>query len=110
MEKEFKLTPGRQVILGRLDGQQAKWSELRLAYYGPERSKSKASTSFHIQLTKLMALNVVAKEGESYKLTVEGEAIVAKAKETGVNFSAAQSLACLHYVPVIEPAPEAPAA
>ena len=101
VKKEFKLTNGRQCILGRLDGQQAKWSELRSAYYGPERSKSKASTSFHIQLTKLMALGVVAKEGETYKLTLEGETIVSKAKEAGVDFSTAQSNAALHYVPKV---------
>lgn len=112
-QKAFKLTNGRQTILGRLDGQTAKWSELRLAYYGPERAKAKPSTSFHIQLTKLLALGVVAKEGDVYKLTVEGETIVAKAKEQGVNFSAARSNAAIAYVPkpvVEELASEAPAA
>jgi len=107
-KKEFKLTPGRQVILRSLEGKTAKWSELRSAYYGPDRAKAKASTSFHMQLTKLQALGIVAKDGEVYKLTVEGEAILAKTKEQGIDLMAARSPADLAFV--APPAPIIPQA
>jgi predicted transcriptional regulator len=107
-EKEIKVTAGRQVILRELDGQSRKWSELRAAYYGPERAKSKASTSFHTQVTKLMALGVVAKANDLYSLTPMGVELLSRVKESGANLGDAKSNACLQFVPkVVETQPEA---
>ena len=56
---EIKLTDGRKALIKSLAEGVKSWSELRMSYYGPERYKSKASTSFTMQLTKLKMMNVI---------------------------------------------------
>jgi len=55
------ITPRRAVILAALSNGSATWSQLRLAYYGPERAAHKASTSFHNQLSGMVAAGLVVR-------------------------------------------------
>ena len=48
------------------------WKELRLSYYGEERSKSVASTRFSNQLAKMLMRGFIIKTDIDYKLTEEG--------------------------------------
>jgi len=72
VEKPVKVTDNRIVILNALKEERKCWSELRLAYYGPERAKSPASTSFMNQLKKLTVLGVIEKADGGYRLTPKG--------------------------------------
>jgi len=107
-KKAFKVTQGRMVILRELEGTSKKWSELRLAYFGPARAKAKASTSFHMQLTKLISLGIVVKgQDEKYSLTDMGNSALNSAREAGADLASAQSVAQMRYIaPVAEAIPE----
>ena len=72
----MQITPRRQVIIDALARQgELTWTQLRLAYYGPERAAAKASTSFHNQLTAMVAAGLVVRVvnastgAKSYKLS-----------------------------------------
>lgn len=72
----MKMTYERLKIVAALKEGPKTWSMLRLAYYGEERAKHPASTSFHNQITKMMVGGVVKKTPLGYELTEEfkGEA------------------------------------
>jgi len=71
----MELTPRRNVLMDALalNGEMT-WTQLRLAYYGEERAAQKASTSFHNQLTAMVAAGLIVRVinmttgGKSYKL------------------------------------------
>lgn len=103
--KEFKLTPGRIVILRALEAKPLKWAELRKEYFGPERAKAPASTAFHMQLTKMVALGVVTKGVENYSLSETGASALESARAAGnVDIAGARSNADREYVAPATPA------
>ena len=57
----MQITARRAVILDALAEGGKSWTQLRLAYYGPERAKAKASTSFHNQLSAMVAAGLVVR-------------------------------------------------
>lgn len=66
---ETKVLPYRQqVIVNALQGGTLSWTNLRLAYYGPERAKSPASTSFTMQLRRMMDKKLISKTAMGYEL------------------------------------------
>lgn len=67
-----EITPQRVVVLKHLESGPKSWAYLRLAYYGPERAKSKASTSFMNQLQKLAELGLIKKTLQGYEITEVG--------------------------------------
>jgi len=95
---ETKLTPGRAVLLQAVMTGEKMWSELRLAYYGPERVKEKASTSFHNQLNKMKMLDLIAvAPSGKYMLGEVGKQFVETHREELVNTfvsKAQQSFIC----------------
>jgi predicted transcriptional regulator len=72
MEKKLKVTPARCVFLRMLSDGPKTWKDLREAYYGPERAKSKASTSFHNQVEKQQTLGLIQHVDGHYELTAKG--------------------------------------
>jgi hypothetical protein len=69
----MKITYERLKIMNALREGPKTWSGLRLAYYGLERAKSPASTSFNNQLHRMMDGGLVQKVVGGYALTEEGE-------------------------------------
>lgn len=65
-------TGSRIVILKELFSGPKLWSELARVYYGPERYKNKARTSFNNQLRKLDQLGFIAKVNGAYAITYSG--------------------------------------
>jgi len=94
-----KLTDGRKSLLQALVSGPKAWSELRFAYYGPERAKEKASTSFHNQLQKLRLAGIIVKDevGEKYVLGPAG--IIEVEKDPSISTGEFKSKAQLLYVP-----------
>jgi len=73
----MELTPRRNVLISALAAAgELTWTQLRLAYYGPERAAHKASTSFHNQLTGMVSAGLIIRVinpntgDKSYKLPV----------------------------------------
>jgi len=64
-----KCSGSRLVILRELMVGPKTWAELRLSFYGPERAKNHASTSFQNQLNKLVAYGVIQKLNDKWMLT-----------------------------------------
>ena len=96
MENKVKVTPNRIVFLRELkDGPRA-WKDLRLAYYGPERSKNPASTSFMNQINKLMMYNIIAKKDGFYELTQEGRSMLEAVEPESL--AAAKTVAEVKYI------------
>jgi len=96
MEKEIKLSDGRKALIKSLADGSKSWSELRLTYYGPERAKSRASTSFVMQLNKLKMANVIVTDGSGkYILGEVGKQLLELHREeimSGCFMSKAQQL------------------
>ena len=57
----MKITAERNKILVALEEGPKSWTALRLAYYGPERAKLPASTSFHNQLQRMLTGGLIKK-------------------------------------------------
>jgi len=77
MEKnEVKVTPNRIVIMRELKDGPKTWRDLRLSYYGPERAKNPASTSFMNQLEKMMVYKIIDKKEGHYELTQIGKELL----------------------------------
>lgn len=74
--KGIIITEGRKALLKQLASGPKSWSALRLAYFGPERAKHSASTSFYNQLDRLMKANVIIKVAEGYALGEVGKKII----------------------------------
>jgi len=72
-EKNMKVTNNRMVFLRELKDGPKTWKHLRLAYYGPERFKSPASTSFMNQIKKLESFGIIEKKDGHYVLTAKGQ-------------------------------------
>lgn len=64
----MKMTYERLKIVAALKEGPKTWTSLRLAYYGEERAKSPASTSFHNQLQRMMEGGVIKKTPLGYEL------------------------------------------
>jgi predicted transcriptional regulator len=98
MANEFKVTDGRKVLLQSLRSGPKSWKELRLAYYGPERAKSKASTSFMGQLKKMKEVDFIAVNTEGkYELGHIGVSwVAANADKLEGEF---KSIAAIKFVP-----------
>jgi len=75
-EKGVKLTDGRKSLIKALAQGSKSWSELRKAYYGEERAKQTASTSFVNQLTKMKEMNVIVKMDDKYVLGEVGKTLL----------------------------------
>jgi hypothetical protein len=69
----MKITYERLKIMNPLREGAQSWTTLRVAYYGEERAKSAASTSFNNQLHRMMTGGLIEKCVGGYKLTAEGE-------------------------------------
>jgi len=72
MEKKLKVTPARCVFIRMLMSGPKTWKDLREAYYGPERAKSKSSTSFQNQIEKQLVLGIIQHVDGHYELTAKG--------------------------------------
>lgn len=68
-ETNMKMTFERLKIVNALKSGPKTWSVLRVAYYGEERAKHPASTSFHNQLQRMIEGGVVKKIPMGYTLT-----------------------------------------
>lgn len=69
----MKITYERLKIMNALKTGPKSWTSLRVSYYGVERAKSPASTSFHNQLQRMMEGGLIKKVIGGYGLTEEGE-------------------------------------
>ena len=72
----MELTPQRAVVLRTLENGPVTWTTLRMTYYGPLRSKSKASTSFINQLNRMMTLRLIDKVSGGYESTTKGKELL----------------------------------
>ena len=95
-ENKVKVTPNRIVFLRELKDGPRCWRDLRLAYYGPERSKNPASTSFMNQINKLTMYGVIIKKDGFYELTDQGRQMLESVAPQSLE--AAKTVAQLKYV------------
>lgn len=89
--KKVKVTPQRLVFLRLLKDGPKTWKDLKAAYYGPERNKSKSHTSFDNQCKKLQAKGIIKHEDGHYELDELGTAMLSIVDD--VEMEAAKSLA-----------------
>ena len=68
-------------LLSSLRQKPMSWTELRLAYYGEERAKMSASTSFWMQLHKMIQRGYIIKTLVGYELTKEGQEMLEASSE-----------------------------
>lgn len=66
----MKMTYERLKIVNALKEGNKSWSVLRVAYYGEERAKQAASTSFNNQLHRMMDAGAIKKVEGGYALVV----------------------------------------
>jgi predicted transcriptional regulator len=77
----MKVTNNRLVFLRELKDGPRTWKDLRLAYYGPERAKNPASTSFMNQIKKLVSFGVLNHIDGHYELTEKGKTLLVEANQ-----------------------------
>jgi len=98
--ENIKVTSNRIVFLRELKEGPRTWRDLRLAYYGPERSKNPASTSFVNQVNKLIMYGVITKKDGHYELTEKGKEMLSQV--TPEQLSEAKTVAEMKYIPAPE--------
>ncbi len=89
--KKVRVTPQRLVFLRLLKDGPKTWKDLKAAYYGPERNKSKSHTSFDNQCRKLQAKGIIKHEDGHYELDELGTAMLSLVDDS--QMESAKSLA-----------------
>ena len=85
-------TVARLILVRELASGPKKFSQLRLAYYGEARAKATKSTrSFYVKLDKGLEEGLLVKSLIGYELGEVGQALLAYAKDKGLDLSSFKS-------------------
>jgi DNA-binding HxlR family transcriptional regulator len=87
------LTNNRIVVLRALQNGPRKWSELRKEYFGEDRAKQQASTSFYMQVKAMTDKGLVTKTALGYESTPAGKEALQAVVDSGVDISTIKTAA-----------------
>jgi len=91
------LTANQVVVLRTLSTGPKKWSELRRAYFGEERAKQSASTSFYMQIKNCTGKGFLTKTQLGYEITPKGAEVLQAARDAGLDVDSVKTQAQLQF-------------
>jgi len=85
--QSVKVHDGTKIFLRELKGISKTFSQLRVAYFGEERAKEKATTSFYNQLTRDVEKGIIVKTANGYELSELGKKALTYCEENNVDLN-----------------------